>query len=65
MIAYFSSKFYVPGTFILAVIVQKRRETRTDVANRQLVQYLLNFYHIVSLYTSNYPPNFIPLECLV
>ena len=65
MIAYFSSKFYVPGTFILAVIVQKRRDTRPSVVDRHLIQNLQNFYHIFFLYTSNSPKKFNSLGFFV
>ena len=58
MFNYLSPKFYVPGTFILAVIVQKRRDTQPSVTDRHLIQNLSNFNHILSLYTSNFPINF-------
>ena len=62
---YLSSKSYVPGTFCLAVIVRKRRDTRPGVADRHLVQNNSNFNHIFCLYTSNFPSNFNSLGLFV
>ena len=65
MIAYLSSKFDVSGSFILAVIAQKRRDTRPSVVDRHLIQNLQNFYHIFLFYRSNFPPNFNSLGYFV
>ena len=51
--------------FSLAVIVQKRRDTKPGVADRHLIPNLSNFYHIFLLYRSTFPQSFISLGFLV
>ena len=57
--------FDLLNTFILAVIVQKPCDTQPGVVGRHLIQNLSNFYHIFSLYTATFPPNFNSLGFFV
>ena len=58
MFTYFSSKFYVAGTFILDEIVKKLCDTQPGVDDQHLDQNQSNFYHILSLDISNFLQTF-------